>query len=121
MANNFQYPNTMNMSQSQMQFQQFFPQPQGNVYIINNSLEVANVPMSAGISVGLCLSENICYLKSMQNGNPTFMAYRLLPYTKEEDKDKKEVDLKEFFEKYEKRLKSVEDCLKKGGRLDELL
>ena len=28
---------------------QYFPQPQGNVYFINNSLEVANNPMGAGI------------------------------------------------------------------------
>lgn len=24
---------------------QFFPQPQGNVYIINNSMEIANIPV----------------------------------------------------------------------------
>ena len=28
---------------------QYFPQPQGNVYLINNSLEVSNVPMGSGL------------------------------------------------------------------------
>lgn len=64
----------------QYQPQQLFPQPQGNVYTINNSLEVANVPMSSGLSVALCLSEGLLYLKSMQNGNPMFMAYKITPY-----------------------------------------
>lgn len=27
---------------------QYFPQPQGNVYMVNNSLEAANIPMGAG-------------------------------------------------------------------------
>lgn len=67
------------------QSQQFFPQPQGNVYTINNSLEVANVPMSAGLSVALCLSEGLLYLKSMQNGNPMFMAYKIIPYDNVKD------------------------------------
>ena len=29
---------------------QYFPQPQENVYLINNSLEVSNIPMGAGLS-----------------------------------------------------------------------
>ena len=44
---------------------QFFPQPQGNVYIINNSMEIANIPVGGGISVALCPSEAIMFLKSM--------------------------------------------------------
>lgn len=31
--------------------QPLFPQPQGNVYNINSTLEVANVPVGAGIKV----------------------------------------------------------------------
>ena len=54
---------------------QFFPQPQGNVYIINNSMEIANIPVGGGISVALCPSEAIMFLKSMQNGAPTLLAY----------------------------------------------
>lgn len=38
---------------------QMFPQPQGNVYTLNNSMEIANIPVSGGISVGICPSENL--------------------------------------------------------------
>lgn len=58
-----------------------FPQPQGNVYVIQNSLEVANIPAGAGITAALCLQENLLYMKSMQNGTPMFLAYKLIPYT----------------------------------------
>ena len=39
--------------------QPLFPQPQGNVYNINSTLEVANVPVGAGMSIALCLPENV--------------------------------------------------------------
>lgn len=58
----------------------YFPQPQGNVYMINNSLEVANVPMGSGVSIALCPSENLMYLKTLQNGAPTLMAYTINAY-----------------------------------------
>lgn len=61
--------------------QPMFPQPSGNVYIIQNSLEVANIPAGAGITLALCLGENLLYVKSMQNGVPSFLAYKLTPYT----------------------------------------
>lgn len=61
--------------------QPMFPQPNGNVYIIQNSLEVANIPAGAGITLALCLGENLLYIKSMQNGVPSFLAYKLTPYT----------------------------------------
>lgn len=86
MPSNYQLPyNQQSQNMPPFQSQQFFPQPQGNVYTINNSLEVANVPMSAGLSVALCLSEGLLYLKSMQNGNPMFMAYKIIPYDNVKD------------------------------------
>ena len=54
---------------------QFFPQPQGNVYMINNSMEIANIPVGGGISVALCPNEALMFIKSMQNGAPTLLAY----------------------------------------------
>ena len=61
--------------------QPMFPQPNGNIYVISNSLEVANVPAGAGITAALCQSESLLYLKTVQNGVPTFLAYKLTPYT----------------------------------------
>ena len=61
--------------------QPMFPQPNGNIYIISNSLEVANVPAGAGITAAICQAENLLYLKTVQNGVPTFLAYKLSPYT----------------------------------------
>ena len=62
-----------------------FPQPQGSVYSINTPVEVGNVPIgSTGLSVAICLPEQLMYIKSFQNGNPVIMAYRVSPYTKEE-------------------------------------
>lgn len=59
---------------------QFFPQSQGGVYLINNSLEVANVPIGAGISVALCMNEGVMYIKGMQGGMPSLMPYKISPY-----------------------------------------
>lgn len=59
---------------------QLFPQPQGNVYIINNSLEVANIPIGAGLSFAYCANEGLLYIKALQNGNPIFLTYRMTPY-----------------------------------------
>lgn len=67
------------------QIQQMFPQPQGSVYQINSPTEIGNVPIgSTGLSVAICFQEQIMYIKSFQNGTPIIMAYRILPYTKEE-------------------------------------
>ena len=59
---------------------QYFPQPQGNVYLINNSLEVANVPMGSGLSMAICPSESIMYLKTLQGGAPSLIVYSIAPY-----------------------------------------
>lgn len=77
--NQFQTPQQSNI-------QPLFPQPQGNVYNINSTLEVANVPVGAGISVALCLNEGLMYIKTMQNGNPLFWAYKIEPYDSTKEK-----------------------------------
>ena len=74
-------PMPQNFNQSpQQNIQPLFPQPQGNVYTINSTLEVANVPVGAGISIALCLNEGFMYIKTIQNGNPLFWAYKITPY-----------------------------------------
>lgn len=45
MNNNYnQYSSNYSYQQAQ-----YFPQPQGNAYIVDNSLEVANIPMGQSI------------------------------------------------------------------------
>ena len=114
MAN--QFPNYQYIPQQYSQ--PLFPQPQGNVYMINNSLEVANVPMGAGVSVAFCFPESLCYLKSMQNGNPVFKAYKIIPYEQEEPTQDSS-NIAEILKSLDERLKLLEN--KRGGRLDELL
>lgn len=81
---NQNFPNqSQMMAPSQQNIQPLFPQPQGNVYQINSTLEVANVPVGAGISVALCLPENVMFIKTMQNGNPLFYPYKILPFANE--------------------------------------
>lgn len=104
----------------QTQFQQqniqpLFPQPQGNVYNINSTLEVANVPVSAGMSVALCLNEGFMYIKTMQNGNPMFWAYKILPYDSSKPAQENEEIIKkdtspieEQFKKYDNRFMAIE-------------
>lgn len=61
----------------QYQTNQMFPQPSGNVYTINSPSELTNIPVGVGLTVALCLPENMLYLKSIQNGNPVIWSYRL--------------------------------------------
>lgn len=104
------------------QIQQMFPQPQGSVYSIQSLADIGNVPIgSTGLSVALCLPEQVMYIKSFQNGSPIIMAYRVLPFQKED----KPVDLVENNENnVENRIKSLEEKLDKlisGGKFDGLL
>lgn len=110
-----QLPSQQLMTQ---QVQPLFPQPQGNVYNINSTLEVANVPVGAGISVALCLQEGYMYIKTLQNGNPLFWAYKITPYdtSKPAQEEQKEVepqgDYNSRFEKIEKQLDEIQTKLK---------
>ena len=74
-------PNQQSFNNLQIQnpqIQSLFPQPQGNVYTINSTLEVANVPIGADISVALYLQEGYMYIKTMQNRNPLFWLIKSL-------------------------------------------
>ncbi len=107
-----------NMSQpqnfQQQNVQPLFPQPQGNVYNINSTLEVANVPCGAGISVALCMNEKCMYIKSLQNGSPMFWAYKIIPYdenqkTNEQVQTQEKPNLSEQFMKYDARFDNIEN------------
>lgn len=115
-SQNFYNSNSNNIVQPQQNIQPLFPQPQGNVYNINSTLEVANVPVGAGISVALCLNEGFMYIKTMQNGNPLFWAYKIEPYdasksanqAQTEKEAKSENSFLEQFEQYDKRFLNLE-------------
>ena len=64
---------------TQNQYQSFFPQPIGNVYNLNTSNEIGNIPAGAGMSIGLCLNENVLFIKGLQNGSPMLLGYTLAP------------------------------------------
>ena len=97
---------------------QYFPQPQGNVYLINNSLEVANVPMGSGLSMAICPSEGIMYLKTLQGGAPSLIVYSIAPYEAPTEQ-KQEVDLATQIAE----LRAEVEALKKpkGGSFNELI
>lgn len=127
MATNYTYSASAYGQNSAMQTpQQFFPQPQGNVYFINNSLEVANVPMSGGISVAMCMPENLIYLKSLSNGTPYFQAYTLTPYEPKPTTQSNPQDLAELIKtikQLDERVKKIETSANKketkGGMIHE--
>lgn len=110
------------MPQYYQQTPQLFPTPQGNVYFINNSLEIANIPMGTGFSAALCLSEKLLYLKTLQNGNPMLLVYNLEPYkNNEENNENDSIEL--ILKKYDERLSDLEKRINKiinGGKLNEV-
>ena len=97
---------------SAFQSQQFFPQPQGNIYLINNSLEMANVPTGVGVSAALCLSEGVMYLKTMQNGQPMFVGYKISPFNKDNSHEEN-MTTPEQNNPYEEKMKECIDRLEK--------
>lgn len=127
MNNNYnQYSSNYSYQQAQ-----YFPQPQGNAYIVDNSLEVANIPMGTGISVILCPSEGSMYLKAMQNGSPSISVYKISPfdnnqYNKNENQNSDQ-NMQSIILKMEEKISKLEKTVDKlsknniGGGLNELL
>ena len=96
-----------------------FLTPQGNVYIVDSALEVDNVPMGTGMSVAICPTENLMYLKMYQNGAPTISAYTLAPYEQPTNNANIEKVLQNITQRLEKIEKSISS--KKEDKLSELL
>lgn len=101
--------------------QPLFPQPQGNVYNINSTLEVANVPVGAGISVALCMAENTMFIKTMQNGNPMFYPYKILPYSNEAEVAPSQSNSSEEVTPIEDLTKKVESCTERISALEKVV
>ena len=119
---NYNYPQSQSYFPSQNQSQSYFPQSQGSAFIINNSGEIGSVPMGYGISIALCLSEGLMYLKTLQNGSPTLMAYRIMPYTQQTQEQEEDdiVLVKNRLEKIEQQLSELVSR-GKGGKINEQL
>lgn len=98
---------------------QFFPQPQGNVYLVNNSLEVANIPMGAGLSMVLCPSEGLMYLKTLQGGAPSLIVYTIAPY-EQKIEDVSQLDYGAQIAELKTQIENLNKKLK-GGNINELL
>lgn len=97
---------------------QYFPQPQGNVYLINNSLEVANVPMGSGLSMAICPNEGIMYLKTLQGGAPSLIVYSIVPY-EAPNEQKQESNLAEQIAELRAEIEKLKKS--KGGNFNELI
>lgn len=125
MAVNYQTYN--NAPSNYFQPQQYFTQPQGSSYLINSSLEISNIPIGSGLSVALCLSEGLMYLKTLQNGNPIMMAYKITPYTQEQASTQSAVTtpipgIEELTEKIENLQRQINELKKmNGGKISEQL
>lgn len=72
--------NPQNYFGQQQQPQQIYPQPNGSVFLVNSSLEAANIPVGLGTTVAISLNDNLMYLKNAANGVPNTLAYKLVPY-----------------------------------------
>ena len=98
---------------------QYFPQPQGNVYLINNSLEVANVPMGAGLSMAICPSEGTMYLKTLQGGAPSLIVYSIAPYEPPAEEKAEQPDYGAQIAELRAQVEALKK--QKGGSFNELI
>ena len=120
-------PFNQNQNYQPYQATQYFPQPQGSIYMIANANDVANVPVGAGLSAAICLRDGIMYLKTIQNGSPMLLGYRLAPLdgnstevAQENTQPTADTKITAILEDYGKRLESLEKqianpAIKKGG------
>lgn len=64
--------------------------------------------------MALCMNEKCMYIKSLQNGNPMFWAYKIIPYdenqkTNEQVQTQEKPNLSEQFMKYDARFDNIEN------------
>lgn len=116
---------SMNYTNQMMPSQTLFPQPMGNVYSLTTASEIGNVPAGMNMSVGLCLSENVMYIKALQNGNPMLLGYRLSPIEGQPGAESREEDKKinEILKGYDDRFQMIENQIAKikdkvGGKTE---
>lgn len=111
---NFTPTSQMNLSNSASQYMPpMFPQPVGSVYNLNSANEVGNVPTGPSVSVGLCLNENALYIKTLQNGQPALLGYRLVPMEGSGaiQSNSTPTNYDEVINKLNERISKLENCL----------
>lgn len=64
--------------------------------------------------MALCMNEKCMYIKSLQNGNPMFWAYKITPYdenqkSNEQAQTQEKPNLSEQFMKYDARFDNIEN------------
>lgn len=102
----------MSTPQPQQYTQQFvFPQPIGNVYNLNSSTDIGNIPAAANVTVGLCLNENLLYVKTLQNGMPSLLSYRLSPLEGQPVSQQTEVQKSDDYTQLVGRIEKIEKML----------
>jgi hypothetical protein len=47
--------------------------------MIRSSSDVSNIPITNGLSASICLADATLFIKTMQNGNPSMIGYKLIP------------------------------------------
>ena len=125
MNNTYSFPGQIPGINQIQQIQQMFPQPQGSVYTINSRLDNGNVPIgSTGLSVAICLPDNLLYIKSFQNGQPAIMVYRISPFQKESKEAEVPAPTTVAAADVDTRLAALEQKLERiisGGKFDGLI
>lgn len=117
------YTAAMPMMPASFQTQTIFMQPIGSVYGLGASSEVGNIPISSGVSIGLCLPEGTMYLKSMQNGGPVLLGYKLSPLEQSApaaNELQEAPKTEDLFKKYDAKIAELENRIAalqhKGGK-----
>ena len=84
-----------------------FPQPTGSVYSLNTASDINNIPTGAGLTVGLCLNENVLYIKALHNGTPALLEYKIEPM-ESLDVNEENAKLKQIIQSYDERFSEIE-------------
>lgn len=92
-APSFQNAQTVPNGQQPFINQNLFMQPVGNVYSLSVATDIDNVPVANQmISLGLCMGERILHIKSLQNGVPMTLSYRLTPVDAKELEEQRKAE-----------------------------
>lgn len=97
------------------------PSPQGGFFVLNSSAEISAVPARQTLTAAFCPSENLLYIVSAQNGQPTYLVFQTSPYTppRPEETNAALQNVMTALDKINARLDKLEKP--KGGSINELI